>query len=161
MRPTANQCVKTALANVGYKEAKGNKNKFAWYIDDHYPTFYNGRKNGTAWCDIYFDYCILYNAKSAKDAEYVLCQPSRSAGAGCKWSYQYYKAKGRTSKTGHFGDQVFLNSDTKKCSHTGMIYKVDAKYYYYVAGNDGNKVSKHKILKTSSKIYGFGRPRYK
>lgn len=163
MRPTSTQCVNTAIANVGYKESKGNKNKFAKYIDSHYPTFYNGKKNGTAWCDIFVDYCILYNAKSAKDAEYVLCQPARSCGAGVKWSYKYYAAKKRTTKTAHYGDQIFLTKDKKQSGlyHTGIVYKVDSKYVYYIAGNDGNAVKKHKLLKTNTKIYGYGRPRYK
>lgn len=155
-KPTSAQCVKTAIANLGYKESKGNKNKFAVYIDSHYPTFYNGKKNGVAWCDIFFDYCILYNARNAKDAEYVLCQPARSCGAGVKYSYQYYKAKKRISKTPHYGDQIFLNN----LSHTGIVIKVESKYITYIAGNDSNKVQKHRISRLSSKIYCYGRPRY-
>lgn len=168
MIPTASQSVKLAQSQVGYK-CKGKKDKYAKEIDKNYPTFYNGKKYGCAdWCDVFNDWTVLHLAKSAKDAEKVLCQPAKSAGAGVKYSYQYYKAKKRTTKTGKYGDQIFLKNSKGKLSHTGKVYKVDTKYYYYTAGNEtiivkGVKyqaVRKHKISKTNKKIYGFGRPKY-
>ena len=168
MIPTAKQTVTVALSQVGYK-CKGKKDKYAKWIDTNYPTFYNGKKYGCAdWCDIYNDWTVLYVAKSAKHAETVLCQPAKSAGAGVGWSYKYYKAKKRTTKTGKYGDQIFLKNSKGKLSHTGKVYKVDLKYYYYTAGNEtvivkGVKyqaVRKHKISKSNKKIYGFGRPKY-
>ena len=104
-----------------------------------------------------------YYTKNAKDAEYILCQPAKSCGAGCKWSYEYYKSKHRNTSIPHYGDQIFLNTKAGKCCHTGMVYKVDSKYVYYVAGNEGGgngEVQKHKLLKTSKNIYAYGRPRY-
>lgn len=160
MRPTATQVVRTAYQQVGYKAEKGKHNKYAKWIDNHYPTFYNGKKDGYDWCDVFVDFCVLWNAKNAKDAEYVLCQPARSCGAGCKWSYGYYKQHHRNNSIPHYGDQIFLNTKAGKCCHTGIVYKVDDKYVYYVAGNEANSVKKHKILKTSKSIYAFGVPRY-
>ena len=160
MKPTATQAIKTANAQVGYKApGPGKRNKYAAYIDSHFPTFYNGKKNGADWCDVFVDYCVLINAQNAKDAEYVLCQPAKSCGAGVGWSWKYYKAKKRTTKTAKAGYQIFLNS----LKHTGIVVKTDSKYVWYVAGNEGGghgAVKKHKILKTNSKIYGYGRPRY-
>ena len=160
MKPTCNQVIKLAQSQVGYKApGPGKRNKYAEYIDSHFPTFYNGKKNGYDWCDVFVDYCVLYIAQNAKDAEYVLCQPARSCGAGVDWSWKYYKAKKRTSKTPKAGRQIFLN----KLKHTGIVYKVDLKYVYYVAGNEGGghgQVKKHKVLKTNKSIYGYGRPRY-
>ena len=160
MKPTCNAVIKLAQSQVGYKApGPGKRNKYAAWIDSHFPTFYNGKKNGCDWCDIFVDYCVLKIANNAKDAEYVLCQPARSCGAGVGWSWKYYKAKKRTSKTAKAGYQIFLNS----LKHTGLVYKVDSKYVYYVAGNEGGghgQVKKHKVLKTNSKIYGYGRPRY-
>ena len=160
MKPTCNQVIKLAQQQVGYKAPGPHKrNKYAAYIDSHFPTFYNGKKNGADWCDVFVDWCVLYIAQNAKDAEYVLCQPARSCGAGVGWSWKYYKAKKRTTKTPKAGYQIFLNS----LKHTGIVYKVDTKYVYYVAGNEGvgnGQVKKHKILKTNTKIYGYGRPRY-
>ena len=163
-RPRAREVVRLAFSQVGYKApGPGKRNKYAAWIDSHYPTFYNGKKNGADWCDVFVDFCVLYMARNAKDAEYVLCQPSRSCGAGCKWSYQYYKSKHRNNSIPHYGDQIFLNTKAGKCCHTGIVYKVDDKYVYYVAGNEGGghgEVKKHKILKTSKSIYAFGVPRY-
>ena len=165
MRPTDREVVRLAFSQVGYKApGPGKKNKYAAWIDSHYPTFYNGKKNGADWCDVFVDFCVLYVARNAKDAEYVLCQPVRSCGAGCKWSYNYYKSKHRNNSIPHYGDQIFLNTKSGKCCHTGIVYKVDDKYVYYVAGNEGGghgEVKKHKILKSSKSIYAFGRPRYK
>lgn len=157
------QAVKTAISQIGYKQT-GKSNKYGAWIHSHYPTFYNGNKSYCDWCDVFVDYCVLYNTKNAKDAEYILCQPARSCGAGCKWSYQYYRSKHRNNSIPHYGDQIFLNTKAGKCCHTGIVYKVDDKYVYYVAGNEGGghgEVKKHKLLKTSKSIYAFGRPRYK
>ena len=163
-RPRAREVVRLAFSQVGYKaQGPGKRNKYAAWIDSHYPTFYNGKKNGADWCDVFVDFCVLYMARNAKDAEYVLCQPSRSCGAGCKWSYNYYKSKHRNNSIPHYGDQIFLNTKAGKCCHTGIVYKVDEKYVYYVAGNEGGghgEVKKHKIAKTSKSIYAFGVPRY-
>ena len=168
MKITSREAVRTAFSQVGYKAEKGKKNKYAAWIDSHYPTFYNGKKNGADWCDVFVDFCVLWNTKNAKDAEHILCQPAKSCGAGCKYSYQYYKSKHRNTSIGHYGDQIFLNvkqkdGSYKKCAHTGIVYKVDNKYVYYVAGNEGGgngEVKKHKLLKTSKNIYAYGRPKY-
>ena len=154
------QVVNVAKSQVGYKApGPGKKNKYAAYIDSHYPTFYNGKKNGTDWCDEFVDYCVLMVARNAKKAEYVLCQPAQSCGAGVKWSWNYYKQHNRTSQTANLGYQIFLNN----LKHTGIVVKVDKKYVWYVAGNEGGghgEVKSHKILRSNTKIYGYGRPRY-
>ena len=161
MKPTAAVCVKLATSQIGYKApGPGKRNKYAAWIDSHFPTFYNGKKNGADWCDVFVDYCVLKNANNAKDAEYVLCQPAKSCGAGVGWSWKYYKAKKRTSSVPKYGDQIFLN----KLKHTGIVIKVESKYVTYVAGNEGGghgQVKKHRILRSSKSIYGYGRPRYK
>lgn len=160
MKPTVNQVIKLAQSQVGYKApGPGKRNKYGVWIHSHFPTFYNGNKSNCDWCDVFVDYCVLKIANNAKDAEYVLCQPARSCGAGVGWSWKYYKAKKRTTSTPKAGYQIFLN----KLKHTGIVYKVDSKYVYYIAGNEGGghgQVKKHKVLKTNKSIYGYGRPRY-
>ena len=158
---TSTQAVKTATSQVGYKQT-GKSNKYGSWIHSHYPSFYNGNKSYCDWCDVFVDYCVLYNTKNAKDAEYILCQPSRSCGAGVKWSYKYYKQHKRTSKTAKYGYQIFFTKDGKQSGlyHTGIVIKTDSKYVWYVAGNESKSVKKHKILRTNKKIYGYGRPRY-
>jgi len=170
MKPTAKQVISTALSEVGYTCGTNKHNKYAAYIDKNFPAFYNGKKQGVDFCDIFVDYCVLYNARKSKDAEYVLCQPARSCGAGVGWSWKYYKAKKRTSSTAHYGDQLFLTKNGKSTGlyHTGIVYKTDTKYVYFIAANEGavkngkkvRKTKKHKYLKSNKKIYGYGRPRY-
>ena len=166
MKPTARETVRTAYSEVGYS-CIGKNDKYALFIDKKYPNFYNGRKYGVAdFCDIFVDYCVLYNAKSDKDAEYVLCQPAKSCGAGVEWSYKYYKAKKRNTSIPHYGDQIFLSKNGKVSGlyHTGIVYKVTDKYVYYVAANEGagktRKTQKHKYLRSNKKIFAYGRPRY-
>lgn len=64
-----NELIKIALAEVGYVEKASNKdledktanagsknfNKYANDIDTNYPDFYNGKKNGYDWCDVFVD----------------------------------------------------------------------------------------------------------
>lgn len=150
------EVVDTAKSQIGYKETGNNITKYAAYIDKNYPTFYNGKKQGVAWCDIFVDYCVLVNSTNEAEALYVLCQPKMSAGAGCKYSYEYYKAKGRTGKEPKVGAQVFFSN----FSHTGIVIEVTNDSIVTVEGNSGNAVKKHTYKKTSTKICGYGYPRY-
>jgi len=152
----SNAVVKTAKAEIGYKETGNNITKYAAYIDKNYPDFYNGKKQGVAWCDIFVDYCVLVNAANEAEALYTLCQPKLSAGAGCKYSYNYYKEKGCTGTEPKVGAQVFLNN----FSHTGLVIEVTNDSIVTVEGNSGNAVKKHTYKKKSSKICGYGYPRY-
>ena len=66
----ASDLIKVAEKEVGYLEKASNKNlsnktanagsgnytKYADYFDKEYPTFYNGKKNGYAWCDVFVDW---------------------------------------------------------------------------------------------------------
>lgn len=167
MIPTSREVIRTAFSEVGYS-CKGKNDKYALYIDKNFPTFYNGKKYGIAnFCDIYCDYCVLVNAKSSKDAEKVLCQPSKSCGAGVKWSYKYYKQHKRNTSIPHYGDQIFLSKNGKQSGlyHTGLVYKVTSKYVYFTAANesagDGKRhTKKHKYLRKNKKIFAYGRPFY-
>ena len=87
-----------ALSEVGYLEKKSNKNlsdntanagnnnynKFAKMLDD-LGYFYNGRKNGYAWCDCFLDSQFVV-AYGVEDAMRLLGQPKKSYGAGVKYS---------------------------------------------------------------------------
>lgn len=163
MRPTKEQCLVLAKKQKGYKApGPGKKNKYAAWFDSKMPKFFNYKKNGVSvdWCAIFVCWLIAYLAGNVKDACYVMCTPEKSCAAGVGWLWRYFKSKGRTSKTAHFGDVIFLNN----LKHVGWVTKTDTKYVYYTAGNEGGghgQVKTHKLLKTSKTIYGYGRPRYK
>lgn len=162
MNSQIEKVVSLALGEVGYtEEPKGsNKNKYAKMIDEVYPDFYNGKKNGSAWCDEFFDALFLI-CFGLEEALRLLCQPKKSCGAGCKFSAQYYKNAGRWFDKPEVGDQIFFYVGGE-INHTGIVTKVDAKKVYTVEGNSGDMVKAHSYNKDGNKkIAGYGRPRWK
>ena len=160
MAATAKKVIEILLSQVGYHETKKNVTKYAAALDK--TTMYNGKKQGTAWCDIFFDWAVWTAAgEDTKKAEYVLCQPDKSCGAGCRYSYAYYKAKKRIYKTPQPGDQIFFGTSETNITHTGGVISVDGKKITTVEGNKDDQVKKCTYtLGGNNKIFGFGRPRY-
>ena len=154
-----NKVVATAIGEIGYKESGTNVTKYSKYFDRNYPNFYNTAKQGAEWCDIFVDYCVLVNSADENEAEYVLCQPAKSCGAGCKFSYDYYKQKGRVGNDPQIGAQIFFGTG-KKPNHTGIVIDVTDDSVVTVEGNSDNEVKKHTYKKTTARIYGYGYPRY-
>lgn len=153
--------ITTAKSYVGYaEEPKGsNKNKFAAMIDSKYPDFYNGKKNGCAWCDVYVD-AVFLESVGEDEALRLLCQPKHSTGAGCKFSAQFYKNAKQWHTEPAVGDQIFfyVGGDI---NHTGIVTKVDANRVYTVEGNSGDMVKTHSYALTNKNIAGYGRPAYR
>lgn len=174
--------LKTAKAEVGYLEKASNSNldsktenagsgnytKYARDLDK-VSGFYNGRKNGHAWCDVFVDWCF-WQTFGTVDAKKLLCQPSESLGAGCKYSMQYYEKKDQLYQDPKPGDQIFFaDSDGDGISHTGLVYKVDGSYVYTIEGNtssasgvvaNGGSVAEKKYKLSYARIAGYGRPNY-
>ena len=180
MSNTASKLIEIALAEEGYLEKASNASldsdtanagssnytKYARDLDA-IPNFYNGKKNGYSWCDVFVDWCFV-KAFGAEAALELTCQPKKSAGAGCKYSAQYYKSKGRFHTTPKVGDQIFFHSGGDP-NHTGIIYQVDSSKVYTVEGNtsgasgvvaNGGGVCRKSYALNYSRIYGYGRPAY-
>lgn len=178
---TAKKVIDLALAEVGYLEKKsnsqldhktanagpGNFTKYARDLDA-IPNFYNGKKNGFSWCDIFVDW-LYVESFGVKTAKKLLCQPDKSLGAGCGYSARYYKEKGQFHKTPKVGDQAFFTDGNGDVAHTGIVYKVDNLYVYTVEGNtspqsgvvgNGGGVFKKQYALNYNRIYGYGRPAY-
>ncbi len=183
VKATPEKLIAVAQAEVGYLEKKtnsqlddrtanagyGNYTKYARDLDA-VPNFYNGRKNGFDWCDVFVDWCF-WNAFGVEAAKKLIVQPDKSLGAGCRFSAEYYKAKGQFhTKNPKPGDQIFYwNSGKTDVAHTGIVYKVDSQYVYTVEGNtssasgvvaNGGGVAQKKYALSYSRIYGYGRPDY-
>lgn len=148
-----------AVSQVGYKETPTNITKYAAEIDRDFSGFYNGKKQGAAWCDIFVDYCFLH-CFGEEQALYLLCQPKRSTGAGCRFSAQFYKDAKRYYKDPEIGDQIFFFDNYHEINHTGLVVGVDNSKVYTVEGNSGNEVKRHSYARNNLKIAGYGRPRY-
>lgn len=183
MRFDPKKVISVALNEVGYLEKGTNANldsrtgnagsknytKFARDLDA--LGFYNGRKNGVAWCDVFVDWSFV-TAYGMEAALALTFQPygKSNCGAGCKYSRNYYKNKGRLFNTPQPGDQIFFYSkDKTQIAHTGLVYAVDSKYVYTVEGNtssssgvvaNGGAVAKKKYALNYARLAGFGRPNW-
>lgn len=166
-----NKVIEIALNEVGYKGKKSNSqldnktanqsgkyNKYARDLDN-ISGFYNGKKNGYDWCDIFVDWCFVQAFEVEKALE-LLCQPKKSTGAGCGFSMNFYKQKGRLFNSPEVGDQIFFGKDGD-IYHTGLVYKVENGRVYTIEGNSGNsEVAKWNYPIGASYIAGYGRPAY-
>lgn len=165
---TAEKVIEIARSQIGYKEKETNSqldnfdanagdNNYTKYARDLAAAgYYNGNKNGYAWCDCFHDWCHYEAAGHDKKlAEWTTCQTGLY-GAGCKFSADYYKKQGRFYTDPQPGDQIFFN----KFAHTGIVEKVADGKVYTIEGNTGNQVKRHTYTLGSSKIDGYGRPKY-
>lgn len=146
-----------ALAQVGYHEEPGNHNKYSQYLDS-IPGFYAGKKDGYAWCDCFVDagFCQCYGVVGAK---YLLCQPDNSLGAGCLYSANYFRQRGRFHEKGpETGDQIFFSYREGEVSHTGIVVEVTGYSVVTVEGNTSDAVVKKSYPLSDGRIYGYGRP---
>ena len=162
MNKQVQELIGYALSQVGVAETpKGsNKNKYALMIDTQFPDFYNGKKNGAAWCDVFVDACFL-TCFGEDEALRLLCQPKKSCGAGCKYSAGYFKSKKQFDNNASVGDQIFFYDSKGEINHTGIVYKVEGGYVYTVEGNSGDEVKTHRYAASNKKIAGYGHPAWK
>ena len=185
MKYDPQKVINIAMGEVGYREKEtnawldhatrnaGDENytKYARDLDE--INFYNGRKNGFAWCDVFVDWCFV-QAFGEKAALRITCQPGiflLNRGAGCRYSFGYYADRNRIFSTPEPGDQVFFyNADGTSICHTGLVYGVDETFVYTVEGNtsgedgvvdNGGEVCKKKYRLTDPRLAGYGRPDYK
>ena len=170
----ASKVIAVAVAELGYKEkasnaqlddkaanaGSGNYTKYARDIDEKWPSWYNGKKNGFEWCDMFVDWCFL-TAYGYENALRLLCQPEKSCGAGCTYSLRYYKNKGQFHTSGPKpGDQIFFGSSLDNSTHTGLVESVDTKQVQTIEGNSSDQVIRRSYALTNDRILGYGRPAY-
>lgn len=156
MNEQIKKVIDLAKEQIGYRETKSNITKYASDFDTKYPDFYNYKKQGAAWCDIFVDW-LFVTAFGEDEALKMLCQPKKSAGAGCKFSAEYYAKKGRFMSEPQAGDQIFFVSNGE-INHTGIVTDVDTKKVYTIEGNSSNTVKAHSYALSNNKIAGYGRP---
>lgn len=175
--------INIALAEVGYIEkasasqldsktantGSANFTKYARDLDA--ISFYNGRKQGMAWCDVFVDWCFVqaYGKSAALAITFQPKNAKNNCGAGCKYSMQYYQQKGQLYSIPQPGDQIFFRGSDGTPSHTGLVYKVSGSTVYTIEGNtsstsgvvsNGGSVCKKSYKITNSRIAGYGRPVY-
>ena len=167
----ADDVIKIALAEVGYREKASNASLDApasnpgtanWtkYARDLAAAgYYNGNKNGYAWCDVFVDWCFYMAAgKNAAEAQKAECQTG-TLGASCYYSKEYYKNQGRCDRKPKVGDQIFFTSGGT-ISHTGIVTAVNGSTVTTIEGNSGDAVKTHTYNLSSSYVDSFGHPKY-
>ena len=161
--------VSIALAEVGYREKAsnaslddktanaGSANWTKYARDLAAAGYYNGGKNGFAWCDVFVDWCF-FKAYGAGEGQRIQCQ-SGPLGAGCIYSAQYYQQKGRYDRNPKVGDQVFFQSGGQ-IGHTGIVVEVTDSTIVTVEGNSSDQVKRNTYNRSNSYIAGYGHPLY-
>lgn len=177
MEYTIEKLLETALAETGYlekasaaslddKTANAGNGNYTKYARDLYKAgYYNGNKQGVAWCSMFVDWChYMASGRDKALARRVSCQ-SGIYGAGCPASMNYYKAANRFYKASpQPGDQIYFGGDS--ATHTGLVCRVEADRVYTVEGNTSGKsgvVANGGVYEKSydlcdSRILGYGRP---
>ena len=170
--------IEIATAEVGYLEKASNSNldsktgnagsgNWTKYARDlaKIEGFYNGNKNGYAWCDVFVDWCFV-QAFGLAEAKKLLNHGQY--GAGCVYSAQYFRNDNRFYQSPKIGDVIFFGSKGEEY-HTGIVYNVDKDNVYTIEGNtsgdsgvvaNGGGVWKKTYAIGYGKIVGYGRPNY-
>ena len=159
---------KASNASLDDKTANAGSGNYTKYARDLYNAgYYNGNKNGYAWCDVFVDW-LFYKAFGKEIGQKLQCQTG-DLGAGCKFSAQYYEKQGRLFKAPKAGDQIFFANSGEDPYHTGLVTNVVSNKVYTIEGNtssssgvvaNGGCVSKKCYSVNYGKIYGYGRPKY-
>lgn len=164
--------IELAKSQIGYHEKASNfdlddptansgSNNWTKYARDldAIEGFYNGKKNGYAWCDMFVDWCFI-RAYGVTIGMQLLCQPWGSAGAGCMYSAQYYEKQGRFfADYPEPGDQIFFDYGGG-INHTGIVIDVNDFAVITVEGNSNEEVQKNSYPLSASFIAGYGRPNW-
>ena len=165
--------ISLAEAEVGYHEKASNANlddpsgnaggnnwtKYARDLDN-VADFYNGKKNGYAWCDIFVDWLFVKTFGEEKGRQ-MLYQPEQSAGAGCLYSAGYYKQHNAFHRTDpRVGDQVFFSYSPGEYSHTGIVVDVNGNTITTVEGNTSDSVGRRTYETSNRSIAGYGTPNW-
>lgn len=163
--------VDLANAEVGYHEKASNASlddktansgganwtKYAKDLDA-LPNFYNGQKNGYAWCDVFVDW-LFVKTFGEELGRKMLYQPEKSAGAGCLYSANYYKQNNAFHRTNpRIGDQIFFSYSAGEYSHTGIVVDVNGNTITTVEGNTSDSVGRRTYETSNYSIAGYGTP---
>lgn len=150
----SNSQLDSKTANSG----AANWTKYARDLDS-ISSFYNGKKNGFMWCDMFVDW-LLVKSFGAETGRKMLCQPLNSSGAGCLYSSRYYRSAGRWFTTPQPGDQIFFSFSSGEVSHTGIVESVSSTTVTTIEGNTSDQVARRSYARSSGVIYGYGRPNW-
>lgn len=160
VKDAVNKVVNLARAEVGYEPYSGMKNKYAEFLDNT-KDFYNGKKNGFDWCEIFFDY-LFVKTFGAEIGRKMLYQPLKSTGAGCPFSAGFYRQNKAFTNLPQIGSQIYFGEIGDEY-HTGIVIDFDSTYVYTIEGNAGGgngQVQRKTYRRNSNIITGYGIPNW-
>ena len=159
---------KNSNAQLDDKTANAGSNNYTKYARDlDALSWFNGKKQGYAWCAVFVTWCF-YQAYGMA-AKQMLFQPDvDNCAAGCSSARSYFNKQGHLHDAPEPGDQVFFwSSDMSKISHTGLVVAVDGEHIYTIEGNtsggsdvipNGGAVCKKSYALGYHRIAGYGCP---
>lgn len=156
----AEDVVKIALGEVGYKEQGENHTKYGKELDAVNYFVGCGHKDGLPWCCVFCNWCVFKasdsSSASGKKWDAINFQfQSSSCNTSAVVSYykNFFKKKGRIYAKPKAGDIAFYGD-----SHVGVVVAVSGSSMTVVEGNTGNMVKKK--VRPISDSGCFGRPSY-
>lgn len=168
---TANEMIKLAEGELGYIEKasnsklddktanSGSANYTKYGRDLAAAGFFNGSKNGYAWCAQFVVWCAYKLCGTREKAERLLCI-SGDLAAGCGYAMRYYQSAGRFDNEPRPGDQIFFRYGESGVDHTGLVAKVTDTHISTIEGNSNDQVRRRSYERSDPTILGYGHPRY-
>lgn len=140
-----------------FKEGAGSDNYTKYAVEQWEERYFNGKKQGVAWCAVFVGWCFL-KAYGKDRALQLQCQPkSGNAGAGCGAASNYYKQKNRWRSDPEKGDQIFF-TDGSQMTHTGLVEYVEGNKVHTIEGNCDGGVRRRSYDMNATRIAGYGHP---
>jgi hypothetical protein len=154
MTYTAAAAIEAATAEIGYRESGTNRTKFNNWL---------GSIDGTTaypWCAS-FQSWVANKAGGRANVDYPKT-------AGCLVAVDWFKGHGRWSTVPHVGDWVLYGPGGG--THVELVTAVTGSTITTIGGNtsgsldgqyfNGDGVYRKQVARSSSRIYGYGRPAY-
>ena len=140
-----------------FKEGAGSDNYTKYAVEQWEERYFNGKKQGVAWCAVFVGWCFL-KAYGKDRALQLQCQPrSGNAGAGCGAASGYYMNKNRWRSDPEKGDQIFF-TDGSQMTHTGLVEYVEGNKVHTIEGNCDGGVRRRSYDLNATRIAGYGHP---
>lgn len=157
---TAQQAIsavmQTANEQVGTREGANNWNPYAAELDPLKVTY--GNKQNMAWCGE-FVLWVFYKCFGIDKALEMLCSPKPTGIPLCSSGAQYFKTAGRWATQPQVGAVIFFFVNGG-INHTGIVTKVGVGAIETVEGNSSDMVARRNYAIGSSKIAGYGIPKW-
>lgn len=173
--------IQLAKGEVGYLEKASNSNlddktsnagdknftKYARDLDK--IKYFNGAKNGYAWCSVFVHWLLVQVIGKEKALE-ITGEPSiNNYGAGCPEVMNYFKKMNRFYNSPKVGDFVIFKNSKGTPYHIGLVVGFDNNKVYTIEGNtssaegvvdNGGAVASKSYKLNYSAIAGYCRPLY-